>query len=119
MIAAILLLAQGASVLDMLDERELCRVIASHASTYQGQTIGVFAVQTAVANCPAKRIQVGFRLTVPEQDRPRYIESFMTAARSGVCSADPTMQAFRKRGWKFEYTFIEPDGSKDVRTLTC
>ena len=119
MILTVLLLAQGASVLETLDERDLCQIITRNVSAYRGQTIGLFTVETAAANCPAKRIQVGFRLSVAEQNRASTVDGFMNTAREGVCSADPTMQAFRRRGWKFEYTFLRPDGSKDVRTLTC
>lgn len=119
MFSAILMLAHGSSVLPLLDDRDLCRIMTRNVAAYAGQTLGVVVVETARANCPAKRIQVSFRMAASERNPSGYMDAFMNQARGGVCSANPTMRAFNDRGWKFEYTFILPDESNVVRTLTC
>jgi hypothetical protein len=119
MFSAILMLAQGGSVLPLLNDRDLCRIMTRNVAAYAGQTLGVVVVETARANCPARRIEVSFRMAATERNPAGYMDAFMNQARGGVCGTDPTMRAFNDRGWKFEYTFILPDESKDVRTLTC
>lgn len=117
--AFLIVVAQGSSVLAALSDREYCAAFNRNLASYAGQTTGPATVETAVANCRTKRVQLGIQLSVEEQQRDSYINVFMNAARAGVCSTDPTMVTFWHRGWKFEYSFLLPAGRSIVRTVNC
>ena len=121
MLASLLLpLGLQGSVLNQLNDQQLCDVIHRNIEGQQQPFQYPVTALTTSVDCKARHINGKVTTAVSGPAFDIFVTNFMAVARAGVCNlSDPTMATFHKRGWKFAYRLEAVDGSVQEHVLAC
>jgi len=112
--------APARSILEKMPENQLCAAMKRGVTRYAGASSAAARTSAAKANCAAKRLEIDITILVSGDRRQLFIDTFMMSARAGACNfSDPTMAAFAKRGWHFQYTFHSAAAEPKTFLLEC